>query len=161
MTLKEWLDAYLICRTMGIRKVLFGERYTEHILLQVPEDRTSSGSPRTTNSSQREKWNQNSCVLFFLLKNFFNEIGVGHYNHRCIFFLPYFKWGEKMCSNWNPARKTFHREDTIHKTNRECAIFLCICKTMRVGRVMFWENTQEIFCYRFLRMVTEFLGHWK
>lgn len=46
---------------------------------------------------------------------FFNEvIGLRSYNHECIFFLPYLNWEGKICSNGNPAKKTFHREDTVH-----------------------------------------------
>lgn len=49
---KQCFETYLACKTMEMRRVLFGDKCIGNILLQVPEDRTrSAGSPETRNNS--------------------------------------------------------------------------------------------------------------
>lgn len=104
-------------------RVQFWKRYTENILLQVPEDGTrSSGSPGTrSNSWEFEKllcriFSFNSIVSKSLWKHtgrkFFkkwNKLDWRSYNYECIFFLPYCNLDRVKSSNANPAKKKKHK----------------------------------------------------
>lgn len=62
-------------------------------------------------------------------------------------------------SKKNTPKKTFHREDTVHQTVGQCAIFFCICKTIGVGRVTFWEQYTKDILLQVPEEGDKFLGH--